>query len=550
MQDAPVSRPPSFEDAVSALEQTFGYPGFRGVQQPAVRAVLEGRDVLILMPTGGGKSLCFQVPALVLPGLTLVVSPLISLMKDQVDALERRGVSATFVNSSLTPAEMRDRVECAMSGGLRLLYIAPERFDSADFRERMPRLNVSRLAVDEAHCVSEWGRDFRPAYLRLGKVRRTLGCPLIALTATATPEARADIVFHLGMRRPVVLAGGFDRPNLSWRVEPVRDESARDRRLLHLLRGRRDGAAIVYAPTRRRVDALADLLNRSGVAAAGYHAGAAASERQRLQDRFMNERSPVLVATNAFGMGIDKANVRLVVHHAMPGNLEAYYQEAGRAGRDGAPATCILLYAPGDRGTHEFLIDQSHPAVDVVRSLWVCLEPHDRPGGARVLSLQQLARQAGLGGGGRQAVAALRALESAGRIHVDRLTEDGARGSGTVTIRFAEAEPPSASMWTVLRADRQRELERLLWMERYAGQRGCRRAFLLRYFGETPERSACGNCDRCARSGLWQDRQHGPDEQRGATGAPRRGVLHRVRTRFFGSLRRGPCTPGSGCGPG
>ena len=247
----------------------------------------------------------------------------------------------------------------------------------------------------------------------------------------------------------------------------------------------------------------------------------------------MHERDPVLVATNAFGMGIDKANVRLVVHHAMPGNVEAYYQEAGRAGRDGAAATCVLLYAPGDRTTHEFLIDQAHPDVDVVRAVWNCLEPGRQPGGARSLSLQQLARQAGLGGGGRQAVAALRAIENAGRIGVVRHTEDGSRGSGTVVIRFPESEPPTAPAWASLRVDRQRELDRLLWMERYAGQRGCRRAFLLRYFGETPNRRACGNCDRCARSGPRPDVRKEPDAHRGAPGAPRCGVLHRIRRRLF-----------------
>ncbi|MGD8277712.1 MAG: ATP-dependent DNA helicase RecQ [Gemmatimonadota bacterium] len=528
MQDSRATVAPRFEDAIAALRRTFGYPAFRGVQERAVQAVLEGRDVLVLMPTGGGKSLCFQVPALVLPGLTLVVSPLISLMKDQVDALERRGVSATFVNSSLPPSEMRERLDRAVRGELRLLYIAPERFDSADFRERLPRLRVARLVVDEAHCVSEWGRDFRPAYLRLGRERRKLGCPLVALTATATPEARADIVFHLGMRRPVVLAGGFDRPNLAWRVDKVRDEPDRDRRLLRLVRRRREGAAIVYAPTRRRVDALADLLNRSGVPATGYHAGAAASERQRLQDRFMAERSPVLVATNAFGMGIDKPNVRLVVHHAMPGNLEAYYQEAGRAGRDGAPATCILLYAPGDRGTHEFLIDQSHPDVDVVRSVWVCLEPGALPGAVRSLTLQQLARRAGIGGGARQALAALRALENAGRLRIDRLTEDGSRGSGGATIRFLDADPTAPSLWASLRADRRRELDRLLRMERYAGHRGCRRAFLLRYFGETPDGSTCHNCDRCQR--FERDACSRPSPGKGGTLARRiRRRLHRLR---------------------
>jgi ATP-dependent DNA helicase RecQ len=489
-----------FGDALAALERVFGYPAFRGVQEPAVRAVLEGRDVLVLMPTGGGKSLCYQVPALVLPGLTLVVSPLISLMKDQVDALARRAVPAAFVNSSLSAEETRSRLERAERGELRLLYIAPERFDSPDFKERLPRLGVVRLAVDEAHCVSEWGRDFRPAYLRIGAERRRLGCPLIALTATATPEARADIVFHLGLRRPVVLAGGFDRPNLRWRVTQVRDERERDHRLVQLLRDRIDGSAIVYAPTRRRVDTLADMLNRAGIPAAGYHAGADGNERQRLQDRFMREGAPVLVATNAFGMGIDKPNVRLVVHQAMPGNLEAYYQEAGRAGRDGKPADCVLLHAPADRLTHEFLIDQAHPDGETVRAVWAVLADSVRAREPARVAFPELAHRSGLAGGARQVAAVLRALDRGGAFRVCRLTEDDHGAAGSATLQ-CEAEPPPREFWTALREDRERELARLLWMQRYARHGNCRRAYLLRYFGEVPRSGRCGGCDGCARTG-------------------------------------------------
>ena len=518
---------PGLDDARLALRSVFGYPDFRGVQEPAVRAVLEGRDVLILMPTGGGKSLCYQVPALVLPGLTLVVSPLISLMKDQVDALSARGVPAAFVNSTLPAEEMRSRMDRAMRGELKLLYIAPERFASADFRERLPRLAVDRLAVDEAHCVSDWGRDFRPAFLRLGAERRQLGCPLIALTATATPEARGDIVFHLGLRRPVVLAGGFDRPNLTWNVVSIRDEADRDRRLLRLLRARPEGAAIVYAPTRRRVDSLADLLNRAGLPAAGYHAGAGAGERQRLQDRFMRERAPVLVATNAFGMGIDKPNVRLVVHHAMPGTLEAYYQEAGRAGRDGSPATCVLQYAHADRFTHEFLIDQAHPDPEAVRALWAVIAS-GRPGREpSPVGLPELARRSGFEGGGRQALAAVRALERAGLLRVLHLAEDGRAGAGSVTLE-CDATPPPARVWATLREDRARELAKLLWMQRYARHRACRRAFLLGYFGESAGSRRCGGCDRCQGAPDPADPGPHPDARQRVARRIRE-TLHRLR---------------------
>jgi ATP-dependent DNA helicase RecQ len=364
---------PNLDAARAVLQRYFGYPDFRGGQGDAIGGVLGGRDVLVLMPTGGGKSLCYQVPATVLDGLTLVVSPLISLMQDQVGTLISKGIPAAFINSSISKTEGAARLEAAARRELKMLYVAPERFASTAFRECLPGLGVRLLAVDEAHCISQWGFDFRPAYLRLGKLREILRCPVIALTATATPEVRRDICRELRLDRPIIVARGFDRPNLAWHVMGASNDAEKDRILVHLLRAEKSGVAVVYASTRKTVDALTDLLNRVGIKSAGYHAGIAGAERERLQDAFMQERVRVVVATNAFGMGIDKPNVRLVAHFAMPATLEAYYQEAGRAGRDREPARCALLYAAGDRRTHEFLIDQGHPPRTVIEQVYHAL---------------------------------------------------------------------------------------------------------------------------------------------------------------------------------
>lgn len=353
------------QDALDAAREVlgryWGYPDFRPGQDQAVANVLSGGDSLTVMPTGGGKSICYQVPAMILPGVTLVVSPLISLMKDQVDNLEAVGLPATFLNSSLSGGEMSARLSGAEEGRFKLVYVAPERFDSESFQQRLAALNVSLLAVDEAHCVSEWGHDFRPSYLRLGRVRSLLrNPPIAALTATATEEVRRDIIRQLRLNQPRVLVTGFDRRNLHWHVLRAKNESEKDRMLLKLLRGR-EGSAIVYASTRKSVDALTALLRGSGVPSVGYHAGLQDRERKSIQERFMRGETPVVVATNAFGMGIDKSDVRIVVHYNMPGNLEAYYQEAGRAGRDGQNSDCVLLHSFNDRFTHEFFIDIANP---------------------------------------------------------------------------------------------------------------------------------------------------------------------------------------------
>jgi len=361
---------PSLEDARAALRQHFGYPEFRPGQSQAVESVLQGQDTLVVLPTGGGKSICYQVPALMLPNLTVVISPLISLMKDQVDALARRGLPATFVNSSLTATQVADRLARVQRGEYKLLYVAPERFDVGSTAERLKGSGVSLLAIDEAHCISEWGHDFRPSYLRIAQVRERLGWPpVVALTATATPHVRSDIVRQLKLEKAKTIITGFDRRNLRYHVVSTRTEQDKDAAVVGILR-ETPGLAVVYASTRRTVERITSVLNDARIPAVAYHAGLDDKRRHEVQDSFMKERVRVIVATNAFGMGIDKPNVRLVVHYAMPGTLEAYYQEAGRAGRDGEPANCFLLHSFQDRFTHEFFIKGSYPEREVVEDVY------------------------------------------------------------------------------------------------------------------------------------------------------------------------------------
>ena len=342
---------------LEALKTYFGYDGFRQGQDELIDALLAGRDVLGIMPTGGGKSICYQVPALLSSGVTLVVSPLISLMKDQVAALRDAGVRAAFINSSLSAAQQREVYSRARAGGYQLIYVAPERLSSQGFLELAGGLEIPIVAVDEAHCISQWGQDFRPSYLHIADFIRALPRrpAVAAFTATATPRVRRDIERLLELREPVRVVTGFNRPNLFFDVLRPADKAAA---LCRLIDERRGKSGIVYCSTRAAVERVAAMLRERGVPATRYHAGLEEDERRRNQDAFRFDESSVMVATNAFGMGIDKSNVSYVIHYNMPKSLEAYYQEAGRAGRDGESADCILLYSPSDAFTARFLIEQ------------------------------------------------------------------------------------------------------------------------------------------------------------------------------------------------
>lgn len=590
-----MSNQPTIEQARSALQSHFGYPAFRPGQENAVLSVLSGRDTLVILPTGGGKSLCFQVPALILPGLTVVVSPLISLMKDQVDALRARGLPAAFINSTLSGNEVADRMARAQSGELKMLYVAPERFDAGSTAERLRAIGVSLLAVDEAHCISEWGHDFRPSYLRVGRVRELLGSPpTIALTATATPEVRNDIARQLSLRAPKVIITGFDRKNLHYHVVPVRSDSDKDDSLAESLR-KYQGLAIVYASTRKAVERIAADLSRAGLPAEAYHAGLDDVRRHEVQDAFMRGQVRAIVATNAFGMGIDKANVRLVVHYAMPGTLEAYYQEAGRAGRDGQHSDCVLLHAFQDRFTHEYFIKGAYPSRATVEAVYTALKRFADTTGSVAATVNEIAVEIGGAESEREIESALRVLTTAGvvknepasssRFFVrllatpDRIKRDlsGAadaaerdllrclwRAVGAAIYTGAVIDPmglppgfggpPGVSAmlqtlqnrqfvmwertggglrltdvsaalsaikvdWSSLERRRRADLAKLDAVQRYAYATGCRRGFVLRYFGDPAAKNTCEGCDNCL--GTHKKR----DAASGRTKVPKLGKL-------------------------
>lgn len=461
-----------------------------------IESILAGKDAVVVMPTGSGKSLCYQLPAMILDGVTLVVSPLIALMKDQVDALRARGLPATFINSSIPEPEQRARIESLRRREHKLVYIAPERFRSSRFNAALQSIPISLFAVDEAHCISTWGHDFRPDYLRLRHVIRSLGnTRTLALTATATPYVRSDIIQQLGLERPQTFVSGFDRPNLRIEVmhtEKVKQKIARIKRLAES----HDGSGIVYASTRKAVEEVGRELKRAGLRVTMYHAGMSDAVRDRAQEEFMNGQTQMIVATNAFGMGIDKRDIRFVAHYQIPGSIEAYYQEIGRAGRDGLPSTCVLLFNYADKNTHDFFIEGSYPELPLIKDVYNALIRTELK--QIHLSTSELAHLCGHKN--EMAIqSALYLLERAG--HIERTSanrgENGKRPARMIVVHDASpatplrVDPRQVSGRADLERRKLRELIEFCYTER------CYRAHILDYFGDRHHPRECGSCGNC-----------------------------------------------------
>lgn len=476
-----------------ALKNYFGFECLRPGQDAVVKAVMEGEDVLAIMPTGGGKSLCYQLPALCRDGLTLVVSPLIALMKDQVDALNQKGIPATMINSALTAEEYRERMFGLKRGDYRLVYVAPERFGNENFMTALRRQKVSLFAVDEAHCLSQWGHDFRPDYLRLGKALDALGRPqTIALTATATEQVRKDILTHLRLRAPQVIIRGFARENLSFRISHCDSQKEKLRRLHRVIAECRTG--IIYCSTRKKVMTVFDDLHDCGVNAVAYHAGLTDAEREFAQNRFISGEADVAVATNAFGMGIDRADVRFVAHFEIPGSVEAYYQEAGRAGRDGLPSVCELLFNHADLKTQEFFYEGTNPPYSLILQLYALLRRYCSPDTYELsLTVDDMAEM--LNNKNAMSIAsALSVLVHAGAI--ERFDTPGHSVRGTRVLNPSCRGEDLAIDAEALREKASRDHAKIEAVTRYAYSNGCRQQWILDYFGEGGS-TPCGNCDVC-----------------------------------------------------
>ena len=471
------------------MRGTFGLEAFRPGQEDVIRSVVEGRDTIAVMPTGAGKSLCYQLPALHLPGTTVVVSPLIALMKDQTDKLNALGVRARQVNSAVDAAELKDSLRALAAGEVEFVFATPERLEDPAFIDILKSIKVDLFVVDEAHCLSEWGHDFRPAFLGLGAAIKSVGAPpVLALTATATEQVLDDVSRQLGLRNPRRFNLGIFRANLHYDVRHTVNDIAKQQHLVRILR-EIDGTGIVYCATVKNCDLVTRVLEAEGLATSAYHGRLAAPRRRETQDRFMNGELKAIVATNAFGMGIDKPDIRFVVHYDMPGSLEAYSQESGRAGRDGAAAACVLLYRIEDRRTHQFFMGGKYPGADDILAV----------------------RDALKGLGGESSSVALTDLQA----HAANTSKSKLRSVLTVMkdiglvrelrgskFRLVDGEMSDTSLEQVAleyagRKDADRN--KLEKMSSYAQSGMCRWKLLLDYFAEGDDFERCGDCDNCRR---------------------------------------------------
>lgn len=464
------------------LSEQFGLQDLRPKQKEIIECLLNGENALALLPTGYGKSLCYQLPSQMFSGVTLVISPLIALMQDQVSGLERRGItSATVLNSTLSFAQITERIDGIRNGAYKLVYVAPERFDSPRFRELIANLDISLLVIDEAHCISQWGHDFRPQYRNLGShlpaLRNTV---ILALTATATPTVQKDIVVALGLPNMRVVSGGFDRPNLRFEVQRLSNGHAKDA-FVQAAIAESDQPAIVYTSSKKEAERLAHVLVKGGIKAACYHAGLGGELRQRTQRRFEQDELQAIVGTVAFGMGIDKPNIRRVIHYNLPSSLEDYYQQAGRAGRDGLTATCTLLYQPRDIFIQKWLIGKNYPSSEQLHSLMNLLRRLPERGATTGDILAQIDFEDS---------ALNSALDHLKALGVVKVSDSGAI--------FCPAENRMAEVdFERLWQRRRRDEERLNSLVRYAEQSVCRRQAILYYFGERLQ-DKCQGCDVCS----------------------------------------------------